>query len=193
MADKRYANRGQTLEHLIKFANERYARKGIAVITKQATEFIPLRDRSGKIANVKVEHKATVDFLGRYKHYPIAIEAKNTNEQSIRFDRIELHQADFMDSFTACPGTIGMVVVSFDYRNYFAIPWAFWKAAYDVRVRKGDTKTPVSVSAFGQTWDVPKKKSVRMDELDPSWSIPDHDYTFGINYLQNADRYIKTP
>lgn len=191
MKDKSYANRGVPLEEFIKFANDRYRNKRLAHIEKLCTEFIPLRNRAGKIVGCKVEHKASFDFLGRYKGHPIAVEAKNSNEPSIRWDRIEEHQANDMDSFTAEPGTIGLVVVSFNLKRYFAIPWVFWQAAYNARVRPGANRTaPVTVSAFGQTWTIPKKNSVRAEELNPEWEIPNHDYEFGIHYLRDAEKYI---
>ena len=192
MKDRRYANRGQPLEEFIRFANDRYAQKKVAIIDKLPTEFIPLRNASGKICGVKVEHKSKVDFIGRYKHIPIAIEAKNSNEDSIRFDRIEPHQAEYMDSFTEEPGTIGLVVVSFNMKRFFVVPWAFWSVAYEYRVRRNDRTTPVTVSAFGQTWTIPKKFSARIEELNPLWEIPNHDYTYGLHYLQTADKYITT-
>lgn len=191
--DRSRANRGQPFEELLRFANERYKQSGVAMVEKQATEFIPIRGKSGKIVSAKVERKATVDFLGRYKHYPIAIEAKNTNDNSIRFDRIEEHQADFMDAFTAEPGTIGLVLLSFGLKRFFVIPWTFWQAAYNARVRPGANRTAATtVSAFGETWTIPKKKSVRMDEIPPAFEIPNHDYIFGLHYLKDAERY-QTP
>lgn len=195
--DKRQANRGQPLETFIRFANERYRRHGIAVISKQATEFIPLRDNTGKIANVKVETKSTVDFLGRYKQYPIAIEAKNTNSGSIRFDAIQPHQADYMDLFTEQAGTIGLVVVSFNFDNFYAIPWVFWQAAYNARVRNNpksrsapSRESTVTANAFGQCWDIPKKLSVRMEELNPLWKVSSQHNRFGLHYLEHAEKYI---
>ena len=191
MKNKSYANRGRPFEELMRFANERYAKRKIAVIEKLPTEFIPIRNTKGKICDVKVERKSKVDFIGRYKHIPIAIEAKHTEEDTIRFNRVETHQADYMDAVTEEPGTIGLVLVSFGMKRFFVIPWAHWKAAYDARVRPtGDSKAPVSVSAFGVDWTIPKKKSVRIDEIPPEFEIPNHDFDFGLHYLQTADRYI---
>ena len=188
--DHSRANRGADLERLIRLANERYQHKRIAVITKQATEFIPLRGRNGKITGAKVEHKAVSDFIGRYHQFPIAIEAKNTNTDSIRFDAIQSHQADFLDAFTAERGTIGLVVVSFGMKRFHVVPWAFWQAAYNTRVRRGDRTARVTVSAFGQTWDIPPKYSVRESELNPLWRIPSHDPIFGFHYLKDAEKYV---
>ena len=190
--DSRYANRGQTFEEFIRFANGRYAQKKMALIEKLPTEFIPLRDGSGKMHGVKVEHKSKVDFIGRYKNYPIAIEAKNTNTDTIRFDRVEPHQAEYMDAFTAQPGTIGIVLVSFNLKRIFAIPWTFWSQAYEIRVRRGDRAARVTAKGFGQSWDIPCKFSIRVDEIDPSWEIPNHDLTFGLHYLRDAEDYITT-
>lgn len=190
MKNRSYANRGAPFEEFIRFANDRYAHKKIAIIEKLPTEWIPLRNSKGKICSAKVEHQSKVDFIGRYGNIPIAIEAKNSNEDNIRFDAIQPHQADYMDAFTEQPGTIGLVLVSFNLKRFFVIPWAFWSVAYEYRVRRNDRTTPVTVSAFGITWTIPKKFSVRVDELDPMWEIPNHDYTYGLHYLQPAEKYI---
>lgn len=190
MKNRSYANRGAPFEEFLRFANERYAKEKVAVVEKLPTEWIPLRNASGKICGAKVERKSKVDFIGRYRAIPIAIEAKNSNEDNIRFDEIQPHQADYMDAFTEEPGVIGLVLVSFNLKRFFVIPWAFWSVAYEYRVRRNDRNTPVTVSAFGQTWTIPKKFSVRMDELEPSWEIPNHDYTYGLHYLNQVERYI---
>ena len=185
------ANRGKPFESLIRFANDRYRMKRVAVIDKQYVEMLPIRDKKGKIVSCKIGEKSTVDFLGRVLHVPIAIEAKETNDKSIRFDRIEPHQADYMDEFTEEPGTIGLVLVSFGQKRYFAIPWAVWSAAYNARVRPGASKSaPATVTAFGTTWDIPKKASVNMDEIPPEYEIPSHDTVYGFHYLKNAHKYI---
>lgn len=190
MKDVRYANRGQPLEQFIKYANERYRQQGLAVIHKNATEFIPIRDRHGKIVSCKVEGKATFDFLGRYKHYPIAIEAKNTNDATIRWDRIEDNQAIDMDDFCSQAGAIGLVIVSFNLDRFYAIPWAFWSEAYHERVRLNNRKSDLTVSAFGTTWTIPKKASFRIDEIPPEFEVEKYDFSFGFNYLGKAEKYI---
>lgn len=185
-----YANRGATLEAFVKFANTRYRQKGLAFIEKQNTEFIPIRNGRGQIISAKVEHQATFDFMGRYKHYPIAIEAKNTNQATIRWDAVQPNQARDLDDFSKEPGTIAMVLVSFNLETFYAIPWAFWGAAYDLRVRKGDKTTSERVSAFGEEWDIPTKYSARMEDLSPVWRVSGNDTTYGLDYLQNAQKYV---
>lgn len=187
-----YANRGAALETFVAFANSRYRQKGVAHIEKLNTEFIPIRDRTGKIVSCKVEGKASFDYLGRFRLTPIAIEAKNSNEKNIRWDRVEPNQAKDMDDFCA-PGTIGMVLVSFGLKTFYAIPWAFWGAAYEVRVRRGDRKAPVTVEAFGTTWTIPPKSSIREDEIPPEFKVDGHDTTYGLDYLHKAESYIVQP
>lgn len=189
--DARYGNRGEPFETFIEFACDTYKRKGIAVIDKQHTCFKPIRDYRGKIVNVKVEKKATVDYMGRYRCFPIAMEAKHTSTDAIRWDAVQEHQADYMDIFTAESGTIGMVVISFGLKRFFAIPWQVYKIAYDARVRPGGSRTaPVTATAFGTTWDIPPKNSFRADEIPPEYEISGNDAYYGLHFLQNVSLYI---
>lgn len=190
MKDRRYANRGVPFETFIKLANQRYRQKGEAFIEKQYTEFIPLRNSYGRVCDVKVEHKATVDFIGRYKQYPIAIEAKHTSTDTIKLNALQENQVDDMHEFCSCPGTIGLVLVSFKMDTFFAIPWAFWGAAYDIRIRDGNIKAPASVYAFGEEWTIPTKKSLRIEDMSPLWRVSGRDYGYGLNYLQKAENYV---
>lgn len=190
MKNRSYANRGKAFEDLIRYANIRYARQKIALIQKVPTEFIPLRNFKGQVCGVKVEHKSTVDFIGRYRHYPIAIEAKNTNSDSIRFDEVQPHQAEYMDRWTEQPGTIGFILVSFNLETFFAVPWTFWGAAYDLRVRRGNRTATQRVHAFGEEWDVPKKFSARIEDMNPTWQVPGRSNANGFDYLKNAEKYV---
>ena len=190
MKDRRYANRGQGLEEFARFANAMYRKRGVAVIEKIPTEFIPLRDRNGNVASVKVEHKSVVDFIGRLGPFPIAIEAKHTGTDSIRLDRVARHQAEYMDAFTSAPGTIGIVLLSFGLRRFFAVPWAFWRDALQIRAVRGDRAAQVTSEHHGQSWDIPHKASLRADDLSPFWEVSGHDRTYGLHYLENAMRYV---
>lgn len=190
MKDPRYANRGMGFEQFIRYANSRYEHEGLAVIAKIPTEFIPLRDRSGSIYSAKVEHKSEVDFIGRYKQYPIAIEAKETSTDSIRFDRVEPHQAEFMNKFNSQEGTIGIVLLSFGLNKFYAVPWAFWSMAQKLRNEQNDRNTSILIAAFNQEWEIPKKKSVRADELLPEWEVPGNDLKYALHYLVKADQYV---
>jgi recombination protein U len=126
-----HANRGQPFEEFLEFVHARYQADGTACVHKVPTEFIPLRDGTGRVVNAKVERKSCVDYLGRYKGTPVAIEAKHTESDRIQFSRVEPHQADYMDDFCKHPEAIGIVLVSFKLQRFYAVPWQFWKAARD--------------------------------------------------------------
>lgn len=190
MKDRRYANRGRTFEDFVRFANQRYDQTGLAMIEKIPTEFLPIRDRSGRICTAKVERKSTVDFIGRYKNHPIALEAKNATD-TMRFDRVESHQFEYLTRFNRSEGVITLVLVSFDLRRFYAIPWEFWQAAYEERVLKGNRTTNLTVHAYGVTWDIPKKYSFRAEDVPDVFEVPSNHTIYGLHYLINADKYIK--
>lgn len=95
-----------------------------------------------------------------------------------------------MDAFTDHSGTIGLVLVSFNLEKFYAIPWAFWGMAYELRVRQRDKSTSVNLHVFDQEWFIPQKFSVRADELNPAWEVSANDYTYGLHYLKNAEQYV---
>lgn len=191
--DRRMANKGQTLEQLLRYSNERYKRMKEAVVSKQPTEFIPIRDGYGKVVNCKVVGKATVDFLGRVGSVPLAMEAKETNQDNIRFDRVEDHQADYMTAYLGENEAICLVVVSFSLNSFYAIPWPFWKAGREawkdaqwLGKRKAEQKT---ITYNGQTWTTPGKASVKESELLPEWKVE----LGGISGLDYLRKYIDEP
>lgn len=180
MKDSRYANRGSALEELLRMSNESYRRKGIALIEKIPTEFLPIRDHNGRVVSFKVTHKASVDFIGRWHDHPISIEAKQTSSDAIRLDAVQENQARILDEFMV--GGLGCVVVSFGGKRFFTVPWEFWGDAYDVRVRQSRRDSDLVVKAHGMEWDVPKKLSVRAEELLPEWEV--FMGIGGLNYLE---------
>lgn len=166
-----YANRGRPFEELLKVAHERYQAKGVACVHKVPTEFLPIRDGHGRIVSCKVEEKSCVDYLGRYYNVPVAVEAKHTDDKRIRFDRVEPHQADYMDDFCKNPAAVGLVAVSFGLRRFFAVPWQFWKEARDVWAAGGPRGASTPVKAYGMFWDTPGMASASPEQLHPEWEI----------------------
>lgn len=168
-----YANRGRTFEDLLELANARYqAADGLACVHKVPTEFLPIRDARGNVVSCKVEEKSCVDYLGRYYNIPVAIEAKHTEGGRIQFDRVEPHQADYMDDYCKSPGAVGLVVVSFNMRRFFAVPWPFWKEARAVWLAGHQRGASAPVTAYGWFWDTPGMASVSPEQLLPEWEIP---------------------
>lgn len=188
MKDRRYANRGQTFEQMLRYTNDRYMSSGVAVICKIPTEILPIRNPTGKIVNAKVVGKSTVDFIGRVGSTPIAAEAKETRSGYIRFDAVEDHQARFLTAYQGQGEAISIVVVSFNLNTFYTVPWPFWKAARDAwkdaqRLRKR-TADKITIEHNGQTWTTTGKASVREDELLKEWQVP-LGGLFGLDYLQN--------
>lgn len=188
------ANRGRPFEDFLKFAHQRYQHTGKACVHKVPTEFLPIRNASGTICNCKVEEKSCVDYLGRYRNIPVAIEAKHEEGTRISFSRVEPHQAEYLDDFCREPEAVGIVIVSFGLRRFFAIPWVFWKTARDAweqRPNKKSTKAAIqTVRAYGWEWKTTGMASASPEQLHPEWEIRAGGET-GLPYLEIIDRMKK--
>lgn len=184
-----YGNRGMELETLVELANGRYRADGVAIVEKQHTHFTPIRNCKGKIISCKVHEKATVDFLGRYQYIPVAIEAKHTSTDRIRFDAVQDHQATFLDDFVGSSRNVfGAVLVSFKMERFFLVPWIFWRNGRILWKEKRGTSA--EVLSFGMKWTTPGKASVSADELNPKWEV-DMNGKYGLDYLSKIDTYIQ--
>lgn len=180
-----YANRGREFENFLHDVHERYMARGIACVQKVPTEFLPLRDGRGTICGCKVEHKSCVDYLGRFRSVPVAVEAKHTDDGRIRFDRVEPHQADYMDAFCAEPGTVGIVIVSFEMRRFFAVPWPFWKVARESWEKGRGHGVRAIIQSHGQTWQTPGMASAAPGQLLPEWEVM-RKGLYELPYLESA-------
>lgn len=155
------ANRGRNLELLAEFANNQYRRQGLAIVHKVPTEWLPLRDRSGRITGAKVQRQAAVDFLGVYQGKAIAFDAKQTSERRIRWDRVEPHQAEFLTDWER-RGGLSFILVCFmgtaNRGRYYLVPWSWWRERLEEYDRRNSgSRAPASCSA---------------DELTTKWEIP---------------------
>lgn len=187
-----YANRGQPFEEFLKFVNKRYQADGIACVHKVPTEFIPLRNAKGQVYGVKVEHKSCVDYLGRYKNIPVAIEAKHTNDKRIAFSRVEPHQAAYLDDWSRDPDAIALVTVSFSLKKFYSVPWPFWRTAAIAWDMKKTGKDPgkQTVREYGWEWTTPGMASVSAEQLLPDWEIKTGGKT-GLLYLEIIDKITR--
>lgn len=187
------ANRGKSFESFIEYTNQTYRSRGIAIIEKQHVEMLPIRNSAGKVVACKVGEKSTVDYIGRYGRFPIAVEAKNTQTKAIRFDAVQDHQARFLQEFTADGAGVGIVLISFGLNKFYAVPSAFWLEARDAwktAQKKGKkTAEKITITKNGQTWTTPGKASVRPEELLPEWECFTN-YQYGLHYLAQVEKYI---
>lgn len=185
-----YAGRGMPFEEFVEYANSRYRSTGLAVVEKVPTEFIPIRNKFGNVVSCKVDKKAPVDFMGRYKQIPVAIECKHTEDKRISFNAVKDHQAQFLDDFVGEHGLgFGAVLVSFHLERFFLIPWQFWATARDLwKETKGDKETVIQ---YGMKWTTTGKASVSADELLPEWEVKLNN-KYGLAYLSNIDTYVNS-
>lgn len=188
--DASKANRGQEFETFINFANEKYQAKGVAVMHKVPTEFIPLRGAGGQVTSCKVDRKSCVDYLGRYADIPVAVEAKHTQGARIDFSAVQEHQADYLDTWMSGGGRqLAFVAVSFNMNRFFMVPWEFWKAARDCWEQHKRTKQKeiAIVQSHGWTWETPGTASARPEDLLPDWEVKTGGY-YGLQYLQIVEK-----
>jgi recombination protein U len=133
------------------------------VIHKVPTAWIPLRDSHGRVVNAKVEEKAAVDFLGVYRGRPLAFDAKHCSGDRIRWDRVEDHQAQFLEDWTR-NGGIGFVLVGFGMRRFFVVPWVVWRESLLAWKRK-EEQASITAERLLQRWEIPVGGSVALDYL----------------------------
>lgn len=189
----RTANLGMPFEELLEYTNQRYMNHNEAIMCKQNTKFIPLRNAYGQIVSCKVEEKATVDFMGRYKGIATAIEAKHTSKDRISFSEVKYHQAKFLERFRADGYGFSGVIVSFKLDRFFLVPWPFWEAARSAWENRKDLKSrkaeKIVVKEYGVTWITPGKASVSADELPKEFEVKT-DRKYGLPYLNKIDGYM---
>lgn len=187
------ANRGMDFEAFLKEIHNRYRERKIATMSKHHTAFKPIRDPySGRVVSCKITEKCDVDYTGHYKGIPVAVEAKHSEVNKIRFDRVEAHQAAYLDDWTSSKNAVGLIVVSFNMQRFFAIPWPFWRAGLTDWASMPTRKKPTRriIKAYGWEWETPGTASVKLEQLLSDWEIQT---TFGVilPYLDVIDRMEK--
>ena len=117
------SNRGKALENLVDIANEKYYRQNQAVIVKQHTHWIPIRDSTGKIVSAKVEHKAVVDYKGTVKNFgPISFDAKETSTDKWYFIKLEPHQLEHLIKSHEVGDFCFILIAFWKYSKFFILP-----------------------------------------------------------------------
>ncbi len=175
------ANRGRILEDLLKWTNERYRVRGLAVVHKVPTAFIPIRssqtDEHGRrpIVTAKVEERAAVDFIGVAGRYALAFDAKETHEPRWSLARLEEHQAAFLADWDAQGGLAFVLVAFVPQSSTYLVPWqelAAKRAAW--KERRG----PASITEGELRQSrraIPSARGVPLDylaEVEWVWPVP---------------------
>lgn len=145
---------GGAFEDLINIMLERYIAQKRAVIKKVPTAWVPIRGANGRIVSAKVEEKSTVDYVGTYRGRPIAFEAKHTKDKEIRWDRVEPHQAKFLDDWERIGDGISFVLVGFSVERLYVIPWQAWRNGYFEYLNRG-ARASLQESVIPIHWKAP--------------------------------------
>lgn len=143
------ANRGRFLEEIIRVSNERYKSIGAAIIEKVPTEWIPLRDGSGRIANAKVDdrNKGVPDFMGMVVGMgPVAFDAKETTDGA-RFplSKIEPEQIAWLDAWAKAGGIAFTVHFFQETDRAYLLPFHVMRDFYQAWKQQGGKKVPASI------------------------------------------------
>ncbi len=125
------ANRGRAAEELVRLANADYRRRGVAVVEKVPTEWLPIRgQRDGRwqIVSAKVERPAVCDFLGHVGGHPIAFDVKEWS-RIWRLHELQEHQAAFLRDWHQGGGIAFVLLV--EHRTLLAhvLFWEHWEEA----------------------------------------------------------------
>lgn len=170
-----HANRGMAFESLLEHVHDKYQKRGVAVVHKVPTEFIPLRNYAGKIIGCKVEKKSCADYIGRYKNIPVVVEAKSVRDNRITYNEVHDHQAKFINDFCGNGEGRGIILVDFSESRYYAIPWEYWKAAYNAwneRIDKSKRKCEIrKVIWKGKEYMTNGQGGISYKDIPDEWKI----------------------
>ena len=148
--------RGSLLEDLINRTNSIFREKGLALIQKIPTPISPVEidPASRHITLAYFDEKSTVDYIGAVQGIPVCFDAKESKSSTFALANIHPHQVEFCRQFER-QGGIAFFLISYteiDRQHYLPLSrlLVFWE-----RAKQGG------------------RKSFRMEELDPSWFLPE--------------------
>ena len=132
--DPRQANKGMDLEAMIERAIEHYNQNKVALLQKIPTPIRPVKVdyKKGVIYKAFFEKKSTVDYIGNYKGYMLAFDAKeNSIETRFPLSNVEEHQYSYLRRNKE-NGGISFLIVSFTtqgeiYYLPFRVLDRYWK------------------------------------------------------------------
>lgn len=162
-----YANRGVAFEELIELANNQYRNKGIAVIHKVPSKWIPIRNNKGKVVTAKIDEKASVDFIGKYGDIPIAFDAKSISKDNRWYFRLmPEHQVEFLRDWNT-EGSLSFVLLGFwKTKEFFAVPFEFFDERRNVWLDGGKASlTLEELRELFPTIKINQKRGIVLDYL----------------------------
>jgi recombination protein U len=118
---------GRSFEHIIDEALAYYARREDAIIEKTPEPMRPTRDLGGGKFIAFYEKQAQPDYKGALKDgRAVVFEVKYTSSDRIAQSRVTPAQAAALDKYAEM-GAECFVVVGFDMRDFFRVPWATFR------------------------------------------------------------------
>lgn len=162
--------RGSTLEELINRTNEQYREKGLALIQKIPTPITPVRmdKESRHITLAYFDQRSTVDYIGAVQGYPVCFDAKESSTDTFPLANIHPHQVHFMSDFEK-QGGLSFFLLFFSMEDLF----------YYLPLR--------SLRIYWERMQAGGRKSIRRDELDPSFYLPKKS-GFLVPYLEGIQK-----
>lgn len=148
--------RGSLLEDLINRTNDKYREQGLALIQKVPTPITPMQidQESRHITLAYFNQKSTVDYIGVVQGIPVCFDAKECAGSTFSLQNVHEHQVKFMREFEQQDG-VAFFLIYFSRENmYYYLPLRTFMTFWD-RAQAGG------------------RKSFRLDELDPDWTIPE--------------------
>lgn len=162
--------RGSTFEEMINLTNEKYMASGLALIQKIPTPIKPVNMEPGtkRITLAYFEQKSTVDYIGVVQSIPVCFDAKECNSSSFSLANVHDHQMEFMRKFEEQQGVAFLLIHFSGEESYYYLRFKKLKEYWD-RAKDGG------------------RKSIRFDELDPSYMVSEHNGVF-VHYLEALQR-----
>jgi recombination protein U len=142
------------LEEMINITNSKYREKKLALIQKIPTPITPINidKESRQISLAYFEQKSTVDYIGVVQGIPVCFDAKECAGDTFSLNNVHEHQLLFMNEFEEQNGVAFLLIYFKKHETYYYMPYKelayFWKRALEGG-----------------------RKSIRFDELDPSYQI----------------------
>ena len=130
------ANKGAGFEQEVKYANEAYKRRGLALIQKISTPWKVIRSGK-KIISAFPEGKSTLDFRGTIKGgVSISFDCKESeNKKGLTLKYIEPHQIDYIRNALVMGEVSFILCYMKAYDKRYLIPgqivldyWDYWQA-----------------------------------------------------------------
>lgn len=134
--------RGNILEEMINYTNEKYRKGGLALVQKIPTPIKPVQIDSTKrtITLAYFEQKSTVDFIGVVQGVPICFDAKEVATDKLPLQNIHQHQLSFMGDFMKQNGLAFLLVYFTQYQEAYYLPYEFIVSFFDLVEEKKHPK-----------------------------------------------------